>query len=196
LTTDGVNNIPSEKTGLEEAIKRLSTAFGIEYTKQASLSNIELQISSKCDPVNERGKTILVDRASQKFRDMKSASQQLLAYHLKQIIEISKFLKKIFNISQRPDGSWKVEGPKTELLFAGFETMNTLTDQARALLVNYYSGCEEIYQRGLKSWEEGQKVAGDKAVSSAPAVGQVLASGVIAPAPVAPAPSAPLVSKV
>ncbi len=196
LTTDGVNNMPSETTQLQDAIKRLSTAFGIEYKNQIGLSNIEVQISSKCDPTKERGKSILVDRASQKFRDMKSASQQLLAYHLKQIVEISKFLKKIFNISQRPDGSWKVEGPKTELLFAGFETMNTLTDQARALLINYYSGCEEIYQRGLKSWEEGQKTAADKAISgNGQAVGQVLGSSSQAVPPVAPAaapaPSAP-----
>ena len=187
LTTDGVNNTPSEVTELQGAIKRLSTAFGVEYTNQNSLSSIELQISSKCDTAKEKGKSILVDRNSPKFRDMKSASQQLLAYHLKQIIEISKFLKKIFNISQRPDGSWKVEGPKTELLFAGFETMNTLTDQARALLINYYSGCEEIYQRGLKSWEEGQKVAGDKAVSTnSPALGQVIGSASAPAVPVAP----------
>ncbi len=197
LTTDGVNNIPSEATELQDAIKRLSTAFGIEYTNQNSLSSIDIQISSKCDPTKEKGKAILVDRASQKFRDMKSASQQLLAYHLKQIIEISKFLKKIFNISQRPDGSWKVEGPKTELLFAGFETMNTLTDQARALLINYYSGCEEIYQRGVKAWEEGQKVAGDKAVSNVQAPGQVIGSAAVqsAPVAVAPAASAPIATR-
>ena len=121
---------------------------------------------------------------------MKSASQQLLAYHLKQIIEISKFLKKIFNISQRPDGSWKVEGPKTELLFAGFETMNTLTDQARTLLIDYYSGCEEIYQKGLKTWEEGQSVAADK---NAPVLGQVISASAASapPAPGMLAPSAP-----
>uniref|UniRef100_A0A6C0DJL8 Uncharacterized protein n=1 Tax=viral metagenome TaxID=1070528 RepID=A0A6C0DJL8_9ZZZZ len=192
LNSDQVKNIPSESMELEAAIKRISTAFGIPYVDQKGLSSIELQISSKCDPVKEKGKEILIDRASQKFRDMKSASQQLLAYHLKQIIEISKFLKKIFNISQRPDGSWKVEGPKTELLFAGFETMNTLTDQARTLLIDYYSGCEEIYQKGLKTWEEGQSVAADK---NAPVLGQVIsASAPPASAPPAPgvlAPSAP-----
>jgi hypothetical protein len=141
LTTDGVNNMPSEVTELQAAIKRLSIAFGIEYTDQKGFSNIEIKASKKCDPSTQLGKTISIARESNKFREMKSISQQLLAYHLKQVIEISKFLKKIFNISQRPDGSWKVEGPKTELLFAGFETMNTLTDQARALLINYYAGC-------------------------------------------------------
>ena len=192
LSVDSVSNIPTEQQELQAAIKRLSTAFGITYADQKNLDQIEIQISSKCDLEKEKGKQVTVDRSSQKFRDMKSASQQLLAYHLKQIVEISKFLKKIFNISQRPDGSWKVEGPKTELLFAGFDTMNTLTDQARALLIDYYSGCEEIYQRGLKSWEEGQKTAADKAVSTnAPALGQVIGSAVAPGAPVPPVPSAP-----
>lgn len=186
LTTDGVSNIPSEATELQAAIKRLSTAFGVEYTNQKGLSNIEIKVSKKCDPSKDLGKPVEVIRESNKFKNMRSASQQLLAYHLKQIIEISKFLKKIFNISQRADGSWKVEGPKTELLFAGFETMNTLTDQARGLLVNYYAGCEEIYQRGVAAWEVDIETAGDKAVSSA-------APGVVLPsAPVAPAPSAPI----
>lgn len=194
LTTDGVNNTPSEVTELQAAIKRLSTAFGITYTNQKGLSEIDIQIPSKCD--KNKGKTIEITKGSNKFRNMRSASQQLLAYHLKQIIEISKFLKKIFNISQRSDGSWKVEGPKTELLFAGFETMNTLTDQARALLINYYAGCEEIYQVGLKAWGEDVETAGDKALGkSAPVSGVVLPSAPVAPVPpvVAPVPaSAPV----
>ena len=201
LTTDGVSNIPSEATELQGAIKRLSTAFGVEYTNQKSLSSIEIKVSKKCDPTKDLGKPVGVIRQSNKFNKMQSASQQLLAYHLKQIIEISKFLKKIFNISQRPDGSWKVEGPKTELLFAGFETMNTLTDQARALLINYYAGCEEIYQTGVKAWEVDIETAADKSSSNAPALGQVLpspnkpvipvATPPVATPPAAPAPTAP-----
>ncbi len=184
LSVDTISNTPTEQQSLQAAIKRLSTAFGLDKG-QKSLSEIELQISSKCDPEKEKGKEILIDRASLKFKSMRSASQQLLAYHLKQIIEISKFLKKIFNISQRPDGTWKVEGPKTELLFAGFETMNALTDQARAILVDYYAGCEEIYQTGLKAWEAESKVASDKDVA---APGQVLASPDKPIAPIAPVP--------
>jgi hypothetical protein len=188
LSTDSLNNFPTEQQSLQAAVKRLSTAFGMDKG-QKSLSEIELQISSKCDPEKEKGKEILIDRASLKFKAMRSSSQQLLAYHLKQIIEISKFLKKIFNISQRPDGSWKVEGPKTELLFAGFETMNTLTDQARVILIDYYAGCEEIYQRGLKTWEADSKIASDK---EAPGPGDVLPSPIKPVAPIAPpAPSAP-----
>jgi hypothetical protein len=64
-------------------------------------------------------------------------------------------------------------------------------------LINYYAGCEEIYQRGVKAWEVDIETAGDKqASSSVPAVGQVLVSPnkPAAPAvPVAPAPSAPKV---
>ena len=39
-------------------------------------------------------------------------------------------------------------------MFAGFETLNELTARARAILINYYAGCEEIYQKGLKAWKD------------------------------------------
>jgi hypothetical protein len=193
LSVDNISKIENEKEDLQNAIKRLSTAFGVDKD-QKGFSEIEIQISSKCDSDKVRGKEISIDKYSQKFRDMRSASKQLLGYHLKQIIEISKFLKNIFNISQRPDGSWKVDGPKTELLFAGFETMNKLTDQARALLINYYSGCEEIYQKGLKAWEEDTKgsLAVGPPVPSAPsAPAPPVPSAPAPPVPSAPAPSAP-----
>lgn len=174
LSTDAVGNVPSEKDELQAAIKRLTTAFNIVYSDQKDLASVEVKISSKCDP-KDIGKDIEIGRDSNTFREMRTASQKLLAYHLTQITRISEFLKKIFNISQRGDGSWKVEGPKTELLFAGFEVMNDLTNQARALLLDYYAGCEEIYQGGLKAWE----------ASAAPAVNRG------SPGPGAVLPSAP-----
>jgi len=72
------------------------------------------------------------------------------------------FLQTIFNIKQRPDGtSWEIKGPNTEILFAGYETLNELTRQARTLLINYYSGCEEIYQQGVASWISNQPGPGE-----------------------------------
>ena len=161
LSSDAIGNFPSERDELEAAIKRLTTAFNIVYSEQKDLASIEIKTSAKCDP-KDIGKDIEIDRSSNKFREMRTASQKLLAYHLAQITRISEFLKKIFNITQRGDGSWKVEGPKTELLFAGFEVMNDLTNQARALLLDYYAGCEEIYQVGLKAWEADEAPAADK----------------------------------
>ena len=98
-------------------------------------------------------------------------SKKLLAYHVNHTVAIAKFLKTIFNISQRSDGSWKVEGPKSDILFAGFPVLDQLTDTARELLVDYYSGCEELYQKGVKIWsdEQGGVVPAPVANAGAPA---------------------------
>lgn len=177
LSADAVGNFPSEKDELQAAIKRLTTAFNIVYSDQKDLASVEVKISSKCDP-KDIGKDIEIGRDSNTFREMRTASQKLLAYHLTQITRISEFLKKIFNITQRGDSSWKVEGPKTELLFAGFEVMNDLTNQARALLLDYYAGCEEIYQGGLKAWEASAAPAANR---GSPGPGAVLPSAPRAP---------------
>ncbi|NBO72019.1 hypothetical protein EBV26_16300 [bacterium] len=174
VSLDDVSNFPGEKDDLLAAIQRLTKAFNIIYSDQKGFADIKNDIPVEC--TTEKGKELKIDRASQEFRDMKSASQQLLAYHLKSIIEISKFLKKIFNISQRGDGSWAVEGPKIELLFAGYETLDMLTNQARAILIDYYAGCEEIYQRGLTKWKDTRKTAADASKAKAPVVAAVIPS--------------------
>jgi len=182
LSLSGVSNIPGESESLSNAIARLTKAFNIVYNKEThrGFTDISLDKSKECGTIT---KGIELQRGDAVFNAMKSYSQKLLEYHFKQIVEISIFLKKIFNISRRADGTWKVDGPKTELLFAGFGTLDTLTDQARELLLEYYSGCENIYQDGVKAWEAGEikkKGAAAAAAAAAPA-----------PAPVAPAPVAP-----
>lgn len=172
VSIDDTSTFPGEKDDLLAAIQRLTKAFNLTYADQKSFADIKNDIPVEC--TSEKGNELKIDRASQEFRDMKSASQQLLAYHLKSIVEISKFLKKIFNISQRGDGTWAVEGPKMELLFAGYETLDILTNQARAILIDYYAGCEEIYQRGLGRWKETRKTAPDASKAKEPAAGVVL----------------------
>jgi hypothetical protein len=93
----------------------------------------------------------------------------------------------IFNVSQRPDGSWNVEGPKTEILFAGFSVLDVLKDQARELLLAYYVGCEDIYQKGVKEWADDTDTPG----ASRPPPGLAAAPGASRPAAgLAPAPGA------
>jgi hypothetical protein len=92
---------------------------------------------------------------------------------LNNVIDISKFLRKIFNITQRPDGSWDIKGPKNEMMFAGFDVLDEITNQARKLLLNYYTGCEDIYQKGVAAWDTSDKPsaavnAPGRVVSAAP----------------------------
>jgi hypothetical protein len=172
LTTKDVSNIPGEEDDLLAAIKRMSAAFNIAYSNQDSFSKLEVAIPKGCTQEDIAKKDgISIARGGPEHLNLSSSARKLLEYHLKYIIEISKFLKKIFNISQRPDGSWMVEGPKTELLFAGFKTLDDITNQARAILLNYYAGCEELYQSGVKKWAEDRTPASD---SSEQRQGQVL----------------------
>jgi hypothetical protein len=140
----------SEAADLSAAIVRLTKAFHAnkENTDVKRFQDIDLSKPSKCGSSG----VISVQSGGPQYIELQRHAKMLLAYHLNNVIDITKFLKSVFNISQRADGSWKVEGPKTEILFAGFNVLDSLTDQARALLVNYYSGCEEIYQRGVKTW--------------------------------------------
>lgn len=181
ISLDDASKFPGEKDELLAAIKRMTTAFNNTYVEQKSFADIKDNIPAECK--DDTGKEIVIDRQSQVFRDMKASSQQLMAYHLKSIVDISKFLKKIFNITQRGDGTWKVEGPKVELLFAGYETLDMLTNQARAILIDYYSGCEEIYQRGIGKWKATRDPLVDQSQGKGPVVGAVLPS---APKVVAP----------
>lgn len=148
-----------EALELTAALDRLAKAFEFVHKDPLdSFSQIQLSRPKECktnEPMKIANQQVVLQ--------MQSAAQRLLAEHLNKTIMISKFLKKVFNISEIPgdDGPrWKVEGPRAEILFAGFPVLDELTKQARALLIDYYSGCEEIYQGGLKAWTSSDEAKG------------------------------------
>lgn len=143
-----------EASQLSAALKRLQLAFNlISKGDPDNLADIQVAPPSECPGPNEQDVksqgTALV---------LQSAAQQLLAYHLNMTTQIAKFLTSVFNIRKMPTGEYRVDGPKTELLFAGFPALEQLSAQARGLLVDYYAGCEDIYQGGVKRWREGQPI--------------------------------------
>jgi hypothetical protein len=182
VSTEDLNQYgqKDESSALSSALTRLSAAFNFVSEKPlTSFNDITLSRPKEC-----YGRTDVLDvKNTQVINKLQSTAQQLMAYHINHTIEISKFLMTIFNISHRPDGSWKVEGPKTEILFAGFQVLDQLTNQARELLVDYYSGCETLYQMGLKSWTDFE--AEEKKAKNANA-------GVPNPVPGNPLPGNPL----
>lgn len=143
---------PDEAKDLSEALKRLSAAFNATSPNEAipeKISDIQMYKPTRCKDTKDQE----LDKNRPVFQRLQGYSRQLLGFHLNNVINISKFLMAIFNVTQRPNGTWKVEGPKTEILFAGFSVLDQLTEQARALLIDYYSGCETIYQKGVKEWD-------------------------------------------
>ena len=172
----GVNKLQEiEQTGeadaLQKALEKLSKAF--QTITEDNVNKIARPRECKTSDSIEL-------TSSETTLQLQSVAQQLLAYHINNTIEISKFLKVIFNIKQRPNGTWAVEGPKTEILFAGFPVLDQLTNQARELLIDYYSGCEELYQKGVEKWK------GTLEPEVAPEAPEVAAPVALAAAPVAP----------
>ena len=150
----------SEANDLSLALKRLSASFSQikDDDKLNKIDDLVLYKPRSC--VGKEKGELTVNKSKPVFKNMQGYSRQLLGFHLNNVINISKFLMTIFNVSQRPDGSWHVEGPKTEILFAGFSVLDVLKDQARELLLAYYVGCEDIYQKGVKEWADSETAAG------------------------------------
>ena len=150
---------PDEAASLSMALQRISKAFAITQAQGAnpfdSFSDITVPRPKGCGPSSAVQQEI-GDRSV--TNALQSTAQELMAYHVNHTIEIAKFLRVIFNITRGPNGAWTVEGPRVEILYAGFPILNQLTDQARELLVDYYAGCETLYQSGVKVWSDAQPV--------------------------------------
>ena len=144
-----------EADDLQSAIDRLNKAFNY---LQDTLPVVDGIISIPVPKPKACKTTDELNVGSQPTAlEMQGYAQQLLAFHVNQSVEISKFLESIFDIKKdTATGRWIAKGPKQEYMFAGFPVMDQLTKQARELLVDYYSGCETIYQKGVKSWSESQ----------------------------------------
>lgn len=144
---------PNEAKDLQDAINRLKVAFSMTAESNPnSISQIALKKPDAC-----KGRTDSIPLTDNVARSLQSAAHQLFAEHINHTVEITKFLKVIFNIKQRPDGTWEVKGPNASILFAGFPILDQLTDQARALLTDYYSKCETMYQSAVNIWDDSEK---------------------------------------
>ena len=185
-----------EAIDLSIALDKLAKAFEFVKEGESKISGFDqIQVSrpTECKTSDE-----MVINNAQTVSQLQGVAHQLMAYHINNTIEISKFLNILFNIKRSPDGTWKVEGPKTEILYAGFPALDQLTEQARDLLVDYYSGCEQLYQTGVNAWKEspGVKPETPAPVPSAPVPSAPVPSAPAAPpivpaaAPVAPVPAA------
>ena len=156
----------NEANSLKRALERLQVAFNAVKKGIDKVEDIELTSPDGCKNVEEgrkdsvKGIKLKSPEDTQLINDLRDVSRELLAYHVNKTIAITDFLKKVFNISQRPNGAWEVKGINNSVLYAGFKALDALTDQARELLLDYYEGCENIYQeKGVKKFNEKFKSA-------------------------------------
>jgi len=178
----------NEANSLKRTLDRLQAAF--HTVKKASgvdkVEDLELTIPESCQ--GKEGKSIELKSPddTQLINELRDVSRELLAYHVNKTIYITDFLKNMFNITQRANGTWEVKGINNSVLYAGFKGLDALTDQARELLVDYYEGCENIYQeKGVKNFNEKFKAA-DATPPPAPPAPPAPTAPPAPPAPIAP----------
>jgi hypothetical protein len=159
LSVSSLDNQKFEANSLTGALKRFRDAFDATNTKESidNLNEITIRKPSECSTAKKESDGKIILQNANIINKLQKTSRELLAYHVNHTIEITKFLKSVFNIKQRANGSWEVKGVNYNVLFAGFPILNTLTDQARELLVDYYTGCENLYQKGISSWKDFEK---------------------------------------
>lgn len=144
---NGVGQV-TEAEAMTKALMRLSVAFRMDTSgTPGTFAEIPIKKPKGCKtdtelPINSQPLTL----------ELQGYARQLMAYHVKQTVNISKFLETIFDIRHESTGP-VVYGPRVGFLTAGYDHLNRITDQARELLVDYYEGCEKIYQKGITSWE-------------------------------------------
>jgi len=145
-----LNDQPTELAGLINAIERLSKAFD---SSGSSLEFDDIQIKTPGASGNcSSRKELTIQRNSVIFSQLQSVAHRLLAYHVNNTQNIMKFMKEVFNIKQRPDNSWEIEGPNVAVLLGGSLVLDKLTNQGRELALNYWTGCESLYQEGVAAW--------------------------------------------
>ena len=181
FTTDKLvaDNQKEEAEALKAGLARLKAAFDSESkTDPKGFAELSMRKPEECKGVKAEQKNPdgSVKLGQAMTGQLQSVSRELLAYHVNNTVEITKFLKKIFSIEFK-NGVWTPKGINNSILFAGFPALDNITNQARELLVDYYVGCENIYQKGIKTWK-GE----NKAAPSAPAANAAAAAQAAAPA--------------
>lgn len=181
------DNQKEEAESLKAGLVRLKAAFDSESKSDPiGFADISMKKPSECGTLTAEQKnpdgSVKLGKAM--TGQLQSVSQELLAYHVNNTVKITDFLKKIFTIEFK-NGVWTPKGINNNILFAGFPALDAITNQARELLLDYYIGCETVYQKGVKVWKGENK----KSTDAAPAVPSEPPGG---PAPPAPAPPAPV----
>ena len=142
---DGWSN---EEAALASTLQRLSGVFDIADPSKPveGLKDLKMSRSKKCK-TTER---IKLASGSNVARELRAIAQQLIDKHNSSLVYITEYLEKLFTIDPATN---KVSGIKEDILLLGLSGLDALTDQARALLTNYYMDCETIFQRGVATWE-------------------------------------------
>lgn len=128
----------SSKAGLQIALQMFAQTFSDGSRPAVSMDQVIARSPSSCG--GRSGPATLVGKPD--ILTAKAGVDALWIYQRKHLVAVANLFKLLFNVSR--DGA--VIGFNPRILAGGIPYVEQLAENARAVLVDYYTNCEGIYQ--------------------------------------------------
>jgi hypothetical protein len=137
----------SDRTKLEyeAALQELSEAFTGSDGKAQQMQQIVSKTDSSCG--SSKGKEVIL--GSPGIAAARKGVSQLWGYQLQHAIKVENIFKKLFRIDTSIKGQVGI-GFNPLIIKGGIPAIEKISEEARILLVQYYSNCERIYKNAVK----------------------------------------------
>jgi hypothetical protein len=125
------------KKTLRDSFERVASAAVPD-----NLSDIKDRMIPKCQGRGDRME--ILDRGLSEF--LRGKANELVRQQMQHVASVMRILFKLFDETELRRGGMKIN---TNILTTGMPALNALAEEARNLLIAYYSNCEKTYNEGL-----------------------------------------------
>lgn len=135
------------KIEYEAALQELSEAFSDKtFTgSDGKMQSITSKTDSSCGSL--KGKEVILGQNG--IAAARKGVSQLWGYQLQHAIKVEQIFKKLFRIDTSIKGQVGI-GFNPFIIKGGIPAIEKISEEARILLVQYYSNCEKIYKTAVK----------------------------------------------
>jgi hypothetical protein len=138
-------------------LKKMRFVFEDTKSKEpASLGDVKNRLpSSVCEP-SKVGKPLKVVNR-ELIRQMRIYAKRMIDYQVNHVANVVKVLKKLFLIPVKPGMSLQIHPNVAKY---GIEEVNRIGEEARLLLIEYYSQCEGQYRQAVEVMGQSKGLVG------------------------------------
>jgi len=140
-----VDGLLNEDAELQKTLDQLATVFEKAKEPVTSFADLKLKKTTKC-----KGSGRQEIKSDALARELFRIANLILQKHNESKVRITEFLENMFTINP---GSLEVTGIKESVLILGQSGLDLLTRQARELVKENMIVCENLFQQGVKVWE-------------------------------------------
>lgn len=140
-----VDGILNEDAELQKTLGQLASVFEKGKDNVTSFADLKMKKTTKCK--SSGSQDIKSDALA---RELYRIANLILQKHNESKVRITEFLENMFTINP---GTLEVTGIKESVLILGQSGLDIFTRQARELIKENMIVCENLFQQGVKVWE-------------------------------------------